>query len=110
MKLLNMSHPLTPAARKRLEEMLEMEVDEVVMEVQLNLDAPLTPQLDALVDQTAKVWFDLFIPPSFAVAAAYMGAKLAYAQADAMRPIPPAMVVLRREALAGFMPVEVVYG
>lgn len=39
---------------------------------------------------------DYVVPPALAVAAAYVGGVMSYANSDAMQPIPPAMIVLRR--------------
>ena len=44
---------------------------------------------------------DYVIPPSLAVAAAYVGGVMSYANSDAMQPIPPAMIVLRRASGIG---------
>lgn len=108
MKLVNYSHPLSAAAKTRLEEMVGESVEETVIPVQLDLDAPLRPQLDVLVDACPRHNGGiLYMPPSLAAAAAYVTARLSYAQSDAMRPEPPRMVVLRRDGINGFMPSEI---
>ena len=109
-RLVNFSHPLSPKASARLAEMIG-EFEETVIPVQLDLDAALKPQLDTLVDAGMRAHMDLYIPPALSVAAAYVTAKLSYAQSDAMLPVPPAMVVLRREGTPPqFLPVEILLG
>jgi hypothetical protein len=109
-RLVNFSHALSPAARARLEEMVGP-VLEVVIPCQIDMDAPIKPQLDMLVEQAGNSVPDLYIPPALSFAAAYVTAKLSYAQSDAMLPVPPAMVVLRREGTPPqFMPYEIVRG
>lgn len=105
--LLNYSHPLTERARAALQEMTGNSVIERLVACQLDMEQPLLPQLDALVAQAGQ--FDLLIPPSLSYAAAYVTARLSVAQSDAWPPIPPRMVILRREgALGGYMPSEIV--
>lgn len=113
MRLTNMSHSLSAAAKAALEEMVGETVEEIVIPVQFDTDAPLRPQFDALLDDhRAELWgMDLFIPPAFAPAAAYITARLSYAQSDAMLPVPPDMVVLRREGTPPqFVPAEILRG
>lgn len=108
-RLVNFSHPLSEAAKARLEEMVGP-ILEVVIPVQLDLESPMKPQLEALV-AAAGACVQLFIPPALSYAAAYVTAKLSYAQSDAMLPVPPDMVVLRREGTPPqFMPYEIVRG
>lgn len=105
--LLNYSHPLTERARAALQEMTGSSVTERLIACQLDMEQPLLPQLDALVTQAGQ--FDLLIPPSLSYAAAYVTARLSMAQSDAWPPVPPRMVILRREGpLGGYMPSEIV--
>lgn len=120
--LVNFSHPLSEAALLRLEDMIGESVQEIIIPCQLDLEAPMGPQLDALLQQSEAATMksgregrgygmDLYIPPALSYAAGYLTAKLSYAQSDAMLPVPPAMVVLRREGTPPqFMPVEILRG
>jgi len=111
-RLVNFSHELSAEARARLEEMVGP-VLETVIPCQLDLDAPLRPQLDALLaaNERALVRMDLYIPPALSYAAGYITARLSYAQSDAMLPVPPDMVILRREGMPPrFMPAEILRG
>ena len=108
-KLINFSHELSAAAKARLEEMVGQEVTEVVVPCQIDMGVPIKPQLDALADQGWGA--DLYIPPALSFAAAYVTARLSYAQSDAYPPCPPTIVVLRREGTPPqFMPCEIVRG
>ena len=105
--VLNYSHPLTEKARAMLREMIEGEVEERLVPCQLNMEQPLRPQLDALVEQAGQ--FDLLIPPALSYAAAYVTARLSTSQSDAWPPVPPRMVILRRDGpLGGYVPGEIV--
>ena len=108
-KLVNFSHGLSAAAKARLEEMVGREVTEAIVPCQIDMDAPIKPQLDALVERGYSA--DLYIPPTLSFAAAYVTARLSYAQSDAYPPCPPTIVVLRREGTPPqFMPCEIVRG
>lgn len=110
-RLLNFSHELAPAAKALLEEMIGETVEETVIPCQLDMEAALKPQLDALVEAAMQCRFDLYIPPALSYAAGYVTARLSYAQSDAMLPVPPSMVVLRREGTPPrFVPAEIVHG
>ena len=110
LRLVNFSHALTPAARARLEDMVGPFL-EVVIPCQIDMASPVKPRLDALVEQAGNTAPDLYIPPALSFAAAYVTARLSFAQSDAMLPVPPAMVILRREgAPPQFMPCEIVRG
>lgn len=119
--LVNFSHPLSVAAKAALEEMVGDSVQEFVIQCQIDFDQPVKPQLDALVKQVDVVlrgepailrYMHLYIPPSISYAAAYVTARLSFAQSDAMPPDPPDMVVLKRSggAVPQFIPCEIVRG
>lgn len=73
MKLLNFAHPLNQDSLADLSEVAGQKVQEVVVPVHLDLDRPLKPQLDALVNILIEQKPDYVSPPSLAVAAAWIG-------------------------------------
>jgi hypothetical protein len=105
--LVNFSHPLTTSAKVRLAEMVGDEINEIVIPVQLDFDEPMIPQLQGLVN-LAPSSFDLYIPPSLSVAAAYVTVQLSVGYGDLCAPYHPPIVVMKRSGLAGFMPAEII--
>ena len=105
--LMNFSHPLTTSAKARLAEMVGDEINEIVIPVQLDLDAPMTPQLQALAN-LAPSGFDLYMPPSLPVAAAYVSVQFSVGYGDSSVPQHPPIVVMKKEGFAGFMPAEII--
>ncbi len=95
--IVNFSHPLAARALAQVEAAAGEAVEEILFPCQIDMERPVKPQLDALVEQVAGVRIDYYVPPALSFAAAYVTAKLSYAISDAMRPEPPAMIVLRRE-------------
>ena len=84
--------------RSRICARVSNDVQEVRIPVQINFDAPLRTQFDALVDAAAhEMPFDAIVPPALSYAAAYVTARLSYAQSDAMLPVPPAIIALKRD-------------
>ena len=112
-RLVNFSHGLSEKAKIALENIIGESVEETVIPCQLNMEAALRPQLEALLaaHERTLVRMDLYIPPALSFAAGYVTAKLSYAQSDAVPPSPPAMVVMRREGTPPqFVPVEILRG
>lgn len=105
--LVNFSHPLTTSAKVRLAEMVGDEINEIVIPVQLDLEAPMTPQLQKLVKLVPSS-FDLYIPPSLPVAAACVTVALSVGYGDTCSPYYPPIVVMKRNGLSGFMPAEII--
>ena len=98
-KIINFSHPLSADALAQIEERVGQNVEEVRVPVQVDFDAPLRPQFDTLVETAMHALpFDAVIPPALSYAAAYVVARLSYAQSDAMMPVPPAIVALKRDS------------
>lgn len=108
MILVNYSHPLTADGKMILQKMVGASIEEVLIPCELDFNAPLRPQLDALVAAAPAV-FHWLIPPTLSVAAGYVTARLSYATSDAMPPQPPPIVVMRHVGMpARYVPVEIV--
>lgn len=95
--LVNYSHPLIPETLEQIKREVGDDVREVIIPAQIDFSKPIKPQLDALVAEGQKHKIDLLIPPALSYAAAYVTARLSCAQSDAMLPIPPNIVVLKRD-------------
>lgn len=87
--ILNYSHPLSPETLAQVAAALGDGVQQNMVVCQLDMDAPIRPQLDALVSAGRRGHFDLLVPPALSFAAAYVTAALSY---ETM----PSLVVLRR--------------
>jgi hypothetical protein len=79
MIILNYSHPLGPVAKQQLTERIGP-FDEVVVPCQIDMDQPIQPQLEALVDTGLDILVEdrdfLIIPPALSFAAAHVAARL----------------------------------
>lgn len=96
-KIINFSHPLSSDALAQIKERVGRDVEVVQVPVQIDFDADLREQFDNLVEAVMKQMpFDAIVPPALSYAAAYVTARLSYAQSDAMMPVPPDIIVLKR--------------
>jgi hypothetical protein len=80
--IINCSHPLTPAQKTRIEELLTIPCDVVDRRVQFDDEAPLAPQVERLLDSlelSATDWQTRpigIVPPALAPACAALLAAL----------------------------------
>lgn len=102
-KVVNMAHPLSQRAIEQIAAAVGDEVEIIDIPVQIDLDGDIVAQLNEFVDRVAAevIPIDIMFPPSLPVAAAYVTARLSYAQSDAMRPVPPTLGWLRRSGPLG---------
>ena len=119
-KIANYSHPLSKEVKAEIaknigEKMAHLypdgvEVEEIRIDSQIDLNQPIKPQLDRLVE----LWpYDaqFMVPPALSFSSAYIGARTAYAQSDAVPPSPMGIIVLRGEGVPRrFVLAEIVYG
>lgn len=97
-KIVNFSHPLSSDALAQTKERVGKDVEIVQIPVQIDFNADLRDQFDNLVEAAMKQMpFDAIVPPALSYAAAYVTARLSYAQSDAMMPVPPDIIVLKRD-------------
>ncbi len=111
MKVVNYRHPLTDAGKERLVELAgePVEIIEIDGQAQIDFDALLLPQLDALVYAGREA--DVIIPPALSTVAAYVATRLAMWSVRKFKPL--GIVVMRSESagigsVVRFMPVEIV--
>ena len=107
--VLNFSHPLRDEVLREIEAITGEPVEEKRVFVQIDFNQPLKPQMDALVEKAFDIDFNLYIPPPLSYVAAYVTARLSYAQSDGMLPEPPRMVILKKSGLgAKFLLKEII--
>lgn len=98
--IINMSHPLSEKVIEQIEAVVLDDVKIVTIAVQIDLGGNVMAQLDAIVDSVPYP-YDILFPPSLALAAGYITARLSYAQSDAMLPVPPRLGWLKRSGPLG---------
>lgn len=81
MKIVNFSHPLSPTSLARLSLMWLIDIEEVCIPVQIDPSAPISPQIDALVnaaiDACGGVAPAAIVPPALGYVAALVALRLA---------------------------------
>lgn len=81
MKLINFSHPLSQESLNKLSEMCLLDIEEICIPVQIDPSAPISSQIDALVnaaiDACGGVAPAAIVPPALGYVAALIALRLA---------------------------------
>lgn len=105
-KVVNFSHPLSPAAVAALENLMGDEVEIIDIPVQIDLSlAKVQPQIEAIIDEVPP-GVDAIVPPGLSIVTALLCARLSFDQSD-MMPEPPGIIVMKRTYLNQFIPTEI---
>jgi hypothetical protein len=96
--LVNYSHKLSKSTLGQIEAKIGENVKEVLIPFELDENQSLVMQLERLINQCPRP-FDLLIPPSYNIAAAYITARLSSWRLSSNRPYPPSIVILQRTGI-----------
>lgn len=118
LQVINFSHPLTEEQKVEVIELYNekygmeySELNEVILKVQIDLEAEIGPQIEDIYKQYTNVrgfFADLIVPPALAAVSFPFGAFTAYAQSDAMLPKPAKYLVLKPKPLGGYKVADIV--
>ena len=118
-KIANYSHPLSSDVLEQIAQNISekmslfypdgVEVEEVRIDSQIDMNQPITPQLERLVE-SYPYGAEFMVPPALSFSAAYVGARTAFAHSAHHEPYPLGLIVLRGEGIPRrYVLAEIIY-